>query len=62
MNCPKCNQMNTSRVITTVPTETIVWRVRKCDLCGHKWSTGEMADEPIDETVEQLKERAKSRR
>lgn len=57
MNCPKCHHFNTSKVLITVPTDTAVWRVRKCDICGHKWSTGEMEDEPAGETVEQLRNR-----
>lgn len=57
MNCPNCKNFNTSRVIYTVPIATATWRVRKCDICNHKWSTSEMEDEPLIGTVEQMRDR-----
>ena len=55
MKCPKCSHDNTT-VSTTVGLPTVVWRERRCKVCGHRWTTSEMADEPVGTTIAALKD------
>ena len=51
VKCPECRSHQT-KVIDSRPTETTVKRRRACMMCGHRWSTQELAQEnpasPLD--------------
>jgi len=41
MNCPKCHNMK-ARVIDSRYAEGTKRRRRKCEVCGHRWTTWEL--------------------
>ena len=46
MECPRCRSDNTARqVIDSRPVVGLVRRLRRCGICGHKWSTVEVPSE-----------------
>ena len=46
MICPNCESRQT-RVVDTINTNNIVWRMRQCKECGHRFTTSECQDEPL---------------
>ena len=46
MKCPKCREDNNG-VLKTLQDEYIIWRLRQCTKCYHKWETSEIEDERL---------------
>lgn len=47
MKCSICNSTD-HRVIETVDANSAIRRRRKCDNCGHRWTTFETTETPVD--------------
>ena len=50
MNCPKCEHDKSDILFTDKRPATILWRKRRCKLCGYEWQTSEMEDERMELT------------
>jgi transcriptional regulator NrdR family protein len=52
MKCAICTSAD-HRVVDTAEVDNAIRRRRKCETCGHRWTTFETAERPVDITAAQ---------